>query len=321
MKISIAMATYNGADYILEQLESFVCQSRLPDELVICDDGSIDGTLDIVAEFSKSAPFIVRVYKNENRLGYCQNFCNAISKSTGDIVFLSDQDDVWLEDKLRLVEREFNSKSDVMVVINNQIIADGNIQDIGVTQLDRINELNLGVDWFVTGCCSAIRRPFIDVVLPIPGSFHAHDVWINKIAVMVGVRAIIDKPLQLYRRHGFNSSSSPVSDLKRPGRLKMILSYGLKDNKNEWRQRANSLRLLRERLQVVSSQYSGLVCSSKTSEAIKCLGLEADSIEARINAAERPRIKRFIKIIQLWFRGGYREFNGWKSMLKDIIRP
>src|SRR5437588_7313199 len=99
-RISIAMCTYNGARFLREQLDSFAAQSRLPDEVVICDDGSTDGTADIVRTFASGAPFPVHFHVNEPRLGITRNFERAAGLCTGSIIFFSDQDDVWLPDKL-----------------------------------------------------------------------------------------------------------------------------------------------------------------------------------------------------------------------------
>ncbi len=95
------MATYNGAKYLEEQLASFVVQSQLP--LVVCDDGSADATLEILHRFAHSAPFPVRIVCNDERLGYGDNFLKAASLCEGDWIAFSDQDDVWLPDKLRQI--------------------------------------------------------------------------------------------------------------------------------------------------------------------------------------------------------------------------
>ena len=100
MKISIAMATYNGQTFLLEQLQSFTEQTILPDEVVITDDCSSDKTVALINSFKKTAPFKIRVYSNEKNLGYTQNFNKALQLCTNDLIFLSDQDDVWLPTKI-----------------------------------------------------------------------------------------------------------------------------------------------------------------------------------------------------------------------------
>jgi glycosyltransferase involved in cell wall biosynthesis len=100
LKLSVAMATYNGERFLEEQLFSIARQIRLPDEMVVSDDGSNDGTIDILERFATSAPFPVRVYRNIKPLGYGDNFLKAASLCHGDLIAFSDQDDVWLENKL-----------------------------------------------------------------------------------------------------------------------------------------------------------------------------------------------------------------------------
>jgi glycosyltransferase involved in cell wall biosynthesis len=107
MKLSIAMAVYNGEHFIQEQLDSYARQSRLPDELVVSDNASVDSTVDIVRDFAERAPFRVGLFVNERNLGVSKNFENAIDKCTGDIIFLSDCDDVWYPDKLKVMEKAF----------------------------------------------------------------------------------------------------------------------------------------------------------------------------------------------------------------------
>ena len=102
MKVSIVMATYNGAEYLGEQLESFVNQKRSPEELVVCDDSSTDKTYKILEEFKRSAPFDVVLVKNEHRLGFTKNFEKALANCSGDIIFFSDQDDKWFPSKVTI---------------------------------------------------------------------------------------------------------------------------------------------------------------------------------------------------------------------------
>ena len=103
MTVSIALCTFNGEKFLKEQLESFTHQTKLPDELIICDDHSTDTTLQIVESFIQSAPFNVRLYVNESRMGSTKNFERAISLSKGDVIFLSDQDDWWHPEKINTI--------------------------------------------------------------------------------------------------------------------------------------------------------------------------------------------------------------------------
>jgi glycosyltransferase involved in cell wall biosynthesis len=138
MTISIAMATYNGERYIREQLDSFATQTLPPDEVVICDDCSRDNTLAVVEKFAQSAKFNIRFARNERQLGFTRNFEKALSLCDGDLIFLSDQDDVWFPEKIEIVRNTFVSYPSVQVVINDVEIADGQLKSSGATLLGNI---------------------------------------------------------------------------------------------------------------------------------------------------------------------------------------
>src|SRR5215510_13144854 len=100
VKISIAMCTHNGAPYLAEQLNSILAQTRLPDEVVVCDDCSSDNSRAILESFASKAPFLVSLQFNEQRLGSTKNFEKTIELCQGDVIALCDQDDVWSIEKL-----------------------------------------------------------------------------------------------------------------------------------------------------------------------------------------------------------------------------
>ncbi len=129
-RISIAMATYNGARYIREQLDSLAAQTLLPYELVVSDDGSTDSTLDIVRDFALDAPFPVRVYRNEKRLGYADNFLSAASLCEGELIAFCDQDDVWMPKKLATCADIFEDP-DVLLVIHSAVVTGSDLKHTG----------------------------------------------------------------------------------------------------------------------------------------------------------------------------------------------
>ena len=104
MKISIAMCTYNGAEFLSAQLQSILTQSRPPDEIIICDDRSTDDTQSLLRKFAAESAIPINVHINDQNLGSVKNFERAICLCTGDVIALSDQDDVWRNDKLQLFE-------------------------------------------------------------------------------------------------------------------------------------------------------------------------------------------------------------------------
>ena len=129
LAISVAMATFNGERFLREQLDSIAGQSLLPSELVVTDDSSSPGTLDIVREFRSQVSFPVRIHKNESRLGYRANFFKAFSLCTGDVIALCDQDDVWMPNKLERLSSAF-SDDDVLLAIHNVTLVDSNLKII-----------------------------------------------------------------------------------------------------------------------------------------------------------------------------------------------
>jgi glycosyltransferase involved in cell wall biosynthesis len=181
VKVSIAMATYNGAAFIEEQLQSFLYQTRQPDELIITDDGSTDKTLDIIRTFAERAPFKVWWDQNEQNLGYAGNFNKALRHTTGDLVFLSDQDDVWFPEKIDTLAQRA-SESSALVLMNNAVLTDANLNELGLTKLGQIRAAGLPNSYFVMGCCAAIKRDLLDLCLPVPKDYPAHDYWIVKFA-------------------------------------------------------------------------------------------------------------------------------------------
>ncbi len=124
LRVSVAMCTFNGTRYLPEQLQSFLNQQRLPDEVVICDDSSSDKTVALLEDFAREAPFAVRLYQNSETLGYSRNFVKAIALCSGDIIALSDQDDIWYAHKLLRLEQEF-----VLNPEKGGIFSDGDLLD------------------------------------------------------------------------------------------------------------------------------------------------------------------------------------------------
>lgn len=215
-KISIALCTYNGARYLEEQLSSFLQQTRLPDEIVICDDCSTDETPQIIENFSQIAPFPVHLYINETNLGCSGNFQRAISLCTGDFIFLSDQDDFWMPAKIAETEKAFDEAGEIGLVFSDAELVGENLEPLGInlweiaftseekqkTLEGRFFEVLLRRN-VVTGATLAFRRDFRRSFTPIPTHipYVIHDAWI---ALVISAKAeirFIEKPLTKYRQH------------------------------------------------------------------------------------------------------------------------
>ena len=207
VKISVAMATYNGEKYIKEQVDSILNQTRDIDELVISDDGSTDSTLEIVKKYNDNRIKII----NGPKKGIKQNFSNAIKNTTGDIIFLSDQDDVWKTNKVDIVVNTFIN-TDCTLVVHNADIVDENLKTMN---LDTFTWRKSGsgiikniIKNTYIGCCMAFKSELKKYILPIPDDIEMHDQWIGIInEKKCGKSVFIVNKLIKYRRHENNGSS------------------------------------------------------------------------------------------------------------------
>ena len=320
MKVSIAMATYNGASYLVDQLYSIAQQTRLPDELIICDDFSSDDTVAILERFRDEVPFLVHIYKGLQNVGYVRTFEKALSLCTGDIVFLSDQDDVWFENKISEMLRIFNEHQNIYVLVADMVITDQNLRPSPYTQLR--NHLSIGLPKrdFGPGCATALRREFLDIVLPIPVELSGHDGWIHKLASAMNVKLIYPQALQYYRRHRDASSDSLTNRPVKTTSLAFVRAYGLVDASEDWRQTITEFRAALRRLDNSASELNRLNLAMNAECGKKRIVRQISHYERRIRLVEEKRIFRTASVSRFWLDGGYGSFSGWRSALKDILR-
>ncbi|MDX6190115.1 glycosyltransferase [Flavobacterium sp. Fl-318] len=210
------MATYNGSNYIKNQVFSILKQLKENDELVISDDGSTDNTLDIIRSFDDRRIVILNHKRNESirKTTYphylvSSNYENALKHAKGDLIFLADQDDIWMNNKIEIMTNYLKNYSLVMSdcsVINESdvIFSDSFFSNI---HLPRGLFLNITKPIY-HGCCMAFRREVLDLALPFPRQTILHDTWIGVIAENFSDVKFIDDKLVRYRRHFNNSSFS-----------------------------------------------------------------------------------------------------------------
>lgn len=216
MDISVAMATYNGERYLPQQLSSLAEQTRLPAELVVCDDRSTDGTRAIVEDFAANAPFPVRFRENPRRLHFADNFLKAAQLCTSEYVAFCDQDDVWLPEKLEQVAAAFEQTGVSLVAHNATMFADA---DRHVGRLRFVGQGVLTSDdlfpWsFFFGFTCTFRRELLDISpaehrpldLIDPRRLMAHDRWITFLASTRGAVVCLPEELTRYRQHDGNES-------------------------------------------------------------------------------------------------------------------
>jgi len=216
--MSVCVASYNGAMYIEKQLHSILDQLQSNDQVIIVDDCSFDDTVNIIESFKDSR---IKLFKNTKNIGVVGTFNKALKNANGDIIFLSDQDDEWLDNKVSFIKNFFISNDIDMVVHDAKIMQGGSIVTNSLFgQIGSSSGLfkNIYSNSY-TGCCMAFRRIILRKILPIPnkkGIFH--DAWIGILAKFYKFKVIfIATPLIVYNRHETN-----VSTMKRRSILKII---------------------------------------------------------------------------------------------------
>ena len=321
MHISIAMASYNGAKYLREQLDSFVYQTRQPDELVVCDDGSTDGTLEILEAFRQEVPFPVHIHRNEKNLGYVKNFEKTSSLCVGDIIFLSDQDDVWFCSKIETMVKILMARGDTFVVQTDSILTDEYMNPSRYTQFENIRALGHNSAAIVFGCGSAIRKAWLDLALPISLERTGHDNWIHRLAVALEVRVLHEMPLQYYRRHSDNASNWHASKLARMTDFESLRVHGFRDASEGWKGEFDRVKATWIRIAENGNTLNDLGLADRLPSALSALNDQMRALDTRIHKMTMSRLKRLPSVIAMWMRGDYRHFAGWKSLIKDIVRP
>lgn len=218
IQTSIAMATYNGGKHLRQQLESLAVQTCLPDELVVCDDGSVDDTIDILEQYGREAPFPVRIHRNSSNLGFSQNFAKAIGLCRGGIIFLSDQDDFWFPDKISRINEIFSENPEIGYVFSDARLVDDNLQPLGNLLWEHVGfsgsryekfrkgnqvEVILEGGPFIYGNSMAFRSSFCSKILPIMSTQgFTHDSWLSLFLSATGSRGMaLPEALIAYRQH------------------------------------------------------------------------------------------------------------------------
>ena len=204
--ISVCVATYNGEKLIGEQLASILSQLSDEDEVIVSDDHSTDGTLEVVR--SLHSP-IVRIIEGPCK-GLIRNFENALKASKGEYVFLSDQDDKWLPNKVKVMVEALQTAdcvvSDCYVTDGQLNITSESFYALRHTKMGRF--YNLFVKNGYLGCCMAMRRNVVERSLPFPANIPMHDIWMGNIAAFSYRVAFVPERLIYFRRHKCNASKT-----------------------------------------------------------------------------------------------------------------
>lgn len=227
--VSVVMATYNGKPYLAEQISSVLAELLPDDELIIVDDSSQDGTLELLD--SLTSP-VVRVVRNLTNVGVFATFERGLLLSRKEIVFLCDQDDVWLPGKRAAFVAVFECDPRTLVVVSDAQLIDASGVVTAPSFMATRGGFRGGI--FSTlvrnrylGCTMALRRKLLYAALPIPSSVPMHDMWLGALGSGLGRVHYISAPLIQYRRHGGNVSPSRRQGWTRMLRWRLALLFAL----------------------------------------------------------------------------------------------
>lgn len=315
-RVSVALCTYNGAAYIEAQLASILAQRRPVDEIVVSDDGSSDDTLERVQRRLQGSGVAFRVLHGE-RLGVTQNFARAVSACTGEFVFLCDQDDVWLPEKVERLLALLQSHPDSDLAFSNAELVDAQLAPLGRTQFDTVRlspalrRALAGPLAFealmrrnvVTGATVAFRRRLLQLALPFMDGW-LHDEWLAVLAAWRGPLACCEQPLVQYRQHGRNQcgmSPQTVSEQVKAAAAATRVAVGVK-----------RMAALRERVTA-----HGLAPARPDRTRLLDAAL---AFQRQRQALPAARWQRWPAVGWLAAGGGYGRYDaGWRAAAKDLL--
>jgi glycosyltransferase involved in cell wall biosynthesis len=228
VSISVCMATRNGGRYLRQQLQTILTQLGPEDELVISDDSSEDDTVRIIRSFGDPR---IRLMEGNTFFSPIFNFENSLKQAKGDVVVLSDQDDLWLEDRLTTIRSLFSTSALRRLVVLDAAVIDEKGEILHGSLFDKIHAgpgllKNIFNNTYV-GCCMAFSRDLLELALPFPRKIPMHDMWLGTLAGLFGKVEFVRKTSMMYRRHGatmtdFRIRFAPVLQIKR--RVNLVLS-------------------------------------------------------------------------------------------------
>ncbi|MEG0704169.1 MAG: glycosyltransferase family 2 protein [Carnobacterium sp.] len=203
MNVSVAMATYNGENFLKQQIDSILIQLGEEDELIISDDHSSDQTIAIVENYISSDPR-VKLFFNSGK-GVTSNFDNAIKKTSKDIIFLCDQDDIWKSNKVAVIKEYYQNNPEILMIMSDITVVDNDlnptIDSFYEFRGSRTGVLKNIIKNSYIGCAMSFRKELKKQILPIPKKVPMHDMWIGLVADSSKSALLIPEKLIYYRRH------------------------------------------------------------------------------------------------------------------------
>jgi len=293
MKISIVLSTYNGEKYILDLLKSLLNQTRQADEVLIFDDKSSDGTVDIIQNFISSNNLMDKwkLDINQNNKGWRRNFMEGMWASTGGLVFPCDQDDIWIDTKLETMEKLMLEHPEIEVLTSNYIaFYDDGKEKIGPKkQSKKLNKIKLGYDYLCVdypGCTYCIRRNILDESKKYWDSDFAHDATVYRLAIFNDGLYSYGEPLIHWRKHSDSSFSKEVQVSRTKDKKLKELEYLQRQNK-----------YLLDYIQIKNKPYRKLIENNNK------------WIDLRINLFKTKKIRYWFKLFK--YKSNYGKFRRW----------
>jgi glycosyltransferase involved in cell wall biosynthesis len=340
MKVSIALATYNGERWLREQLDSLACQTLPPHELVVSDDQSADRTVEVVKEFAAASPFPVRVIRNDVRLGFADNFINALRYCTGDAIAYCDQDDVWSASKLERCIAAMRSDTNVTLVHHDCEEVSSDLGPLGIVLRPYGNPVRASaggksvVGIPVMGCCMVMHRRAVDAVVKYWPEAHlqyvastgsrgdlSHDFPTLHVATVLGTVVYLSDVLTYHRRHELNTWSPDQAPSHSSSLLKFARRVAvLEDSARARKITASMYEEMAERAEADGdkrvARYLVRVADRDMKGARLCAG-RADLYSAR---SRLSRLARFCKMVSGGVYGGLDgALGGMRSAFKDLM--
>lgn len=312
MKISVVMATYNGERWIEDQIKSIALQTLPPDEIIVVDDQSKDGTVAILQRLSHQFP--IRLIQNDQNSGSTLSFARGVAAASGDVIFFSDQDDVWVPEKIATLIKAFedprvgmaysrvqNVDQNLTFLPNNDVASHDQAIERGLFY-EALLKQNL-----VAGLTMGFRSQFKPYLLPIPDKRLWHDYWTALIVSTLADVAFVDQRLVLYRQHGKNQVGVKTTTQK----IKQWTQAFVKPIR--W-YRLNIYPLAFERLATLGADA--------TNPKFAALKTVASFCQLRLSLPA-SRWRRLPILLQALHQGFYHQYStrGWFSLLQDLLRP
>jgi glycosyltransferase involved in cell wall biosynthesis len=320
---SVVLCTYNGERYLQQQLDSLLAQSRLPGRIVAVDDGSTDGTWEILQSFAALARgrgVMVEAQRNPENLGYVRNFEMALQRAGTDIIYVCDQDDVWRPDKLAVIHDRFVADPDLLMVHSDARLVDARLGDLGCSlfealelgpgELQRVHD-GYGFDvllrrCIVTGATMAFRRDLLAAAIPF-GDGWIHDEWLAIVASAIGKIDVIERPLIDYRQHDANQRGMSRRTLDVKVREIALSRAELLSNE------ARRMESLQQCLRLLP-----VAVVKNLPERVQD---KLEHTRFRMHITDNARIKRISPVLKEAAGGRYGRYGaGMRSVLRDLLR-